>query len=127
MLPQRSVQVTSFEIKRASDAELSSVYESTAHQRWAQYSYLVVEVAGGADLPENVVTEASRFGIGLMKAYRTFQLGSSATGQSSEFQLEEIVAPQRQNPEPKEQDAMLKDFFRDDEREAKKFRDAIGR
>ncbi|MCL4340141.1 MAG: hypothetical protein M1388_03300 [Thaumarchaeota archaeon] len=59
-LPQINVQVTSFEIKRADDTELSSVYEAASHQRWAHYSYLIIEVPNKElELPENLTTEVS--------------------------------------------------------------------
>jgi hypothetical protein len=120
LLPQRNVQVTSFEIKRADDTDLSSVYEAASHQRWAHYSYLIIEVPNKElELPENLAMEASRFGVGLMKAYPVLE--------SPDYDLEELIAPLRQNPEPKELDKMLKDFFKEDDRQAKRFKDAIGR
>jgi hypothetical protein len=45
VLPHRSLEITTFEIKRFEDAkEVTSVYEAAAHQRWAHLSYLVAEV-----------------------------------------------------------------------------------
>ena len=121
MLPQRNCQVTSFEIKRAGEFGLPSVYETTAHQRWTHYSYLVLEVANEeTELAEDLVSECARFGIGLMKAFQDVK--------TKDYVLDEILHPHRQNPEPKEVDKMLIDFFRElDESEEQKFKDAIGK
>ena len=44
-LAQPVLDVTTFEIKKSSDAEdIRSVFEAAAHSRWAHLSYLVVEV-----------------------------------------------------------------------------------
>ena len=119
-LPQRNVQVKTFEIKRVDDTELSSVYEAAAHQRWAHYSYLIIEVSNKeSKLPEDLIIETSRLGVGLMKAYPTLETPG--------YKLEKLIEPQRQNPEPKQLNELLRDFFKDDEVETKRFKDAIGR
>lgn len=117
-LPQKSVSVTSIEVKRADDTNLSSAYEAAAHQRWAHKAYLVVEVSNkDMDLPENLKAESSRIGVGLMKAYRLLE--------SEDYELEELVPPLRQNPDPANIDEILKDFFADDESSSRRFKDIM--
>lgn len=119
VLPERSIEVSTFEVKRFSDStDLASVYEAASHQRWAQYTYLVVEVPDqDTRLQEYLTTEAARFGVGLLVMYRD--------STSSQYEMEEVLGPKRQSPEPKELDRMLVDFFSYSERELRKFRDLI--
>lgn len=117
VLPQRSVEVSTFEIKRFSDlTDLASVYEAASHQRWAHYTYLVVEVPDIAHpIPEYLITEAARFGVGLLKIY--------VDSASKAYELEEVVGLKRQNPEPKELDRMLSDFFSYSQKDLRRFRE----
>lgn len=119
ILPERSIEVSTFEVKKFSDStDLASVYEAASHQRWAQYTYLVVEVPEKDSRPqEYLTTEAARFGVGLLIMYRD--------STNSQYEMEEVLGPKRQNPEPKELDRMLADFFSYNEKELRKFRDLI--
>jgi hypothetical protein len=66
-LAQPVLEITTFEIKKASDAEhIRSVFEAAAHSRWAHSSYLVIEVENGDyEFNERLVSELERFNIGL--------------------------------------------------------------
>jgi hypothetical protein len=116
-LPQRSVQVSSFEVKRYQNADLSSVYEAASHQRWAHYAYLVIIIPEKTTpISENIDAEASRFGVGLMIAYRE---------DSSGYVIETKAEPKRQNPDPKDLDRMIADYFSDDEKTLRRYKDVI--
>lgn len=67
-LSQHVLDVTTFEVKRFSDAEnIRSVYESAAHSRWAHFSYLVAEVPRpDCEVPERLGSELERFHLGLI-------------------------------------------------------------
>lgn len=66
-LPEVTLEVRSYEIKRFADAtKLESVYEAAAHGRWAHRVSLVVELdpEGGA-LSDALIDEIRRFKLGL--------------------------------------------------------------
>lgn len=85
-LPGVSVEVSSFEIKRAADAEkLESVYEAAAHGRWAHRASLVVEQDGdSAPVSSTILEEISRFRLGLYAMRRRDDGG---------FDVREIIEP----------------------------------
>lgn len=119
ILPERSIEVSTFEVKKFSDStDLASVYEAASHQRWAQYTYLVAEVPDeNSRLHEYLMTEAARFGVGLLTMHRDSSIG--------QYEMEEVLGPKRQTPDPKELDRMLADFFSYNDKELRKFRDLI--
>jgi hypothetical protein len=126
LLPQKDVEISTFEVKRASDAlNLASVYEAASHQRWGHYAYLVIEqpahdpreVSYGFD--SNYLNELRRFGVGLLGMY-----WNPAEGQYSIETLLDVL-PARQHPDPRDVDKMLVDFFSYDPREARKFKDLV--
>jgi hypothetical protein len=121
ILPRRSVEVTTFEVKRLEDSkDVKSVYEAASHQRWGHYSYLVAETTVlSPSLPEYVLSEATRFGVGIMTARKEEGIVKD------EFSLEEVLAPRRQEPAPRDLDDVLKDFFSGDERELRKLKDLL--
>jgi len=118
-LPGCTLDVTTFEVKQYKDAEnLTSVYEAAAHTRWANNAYLVIEVPNPEDpMAERITSELARFHIGLLAIYR--KDGGS--------ECAEKLEPIRQNPDPKEQDNLLKSFFKNDEKSEKQFKAAIGK
>ncbi|HTZ62844.1 MAG TPA: hypothetical protein VMB51_01940 [Solirubrobacteraceae bacterium] len=85
-LPEITVEVSSYEIKRASDArKLESVYEAAAHGRWAHRASLVVEHADDNDVvPAPIFDEIGRFRLGLY-AMRSRPRGG--------FEVREIIKP----------------------------------
>lgn len=119
VLPERSIEVSTFEVKRFSDlSDLASVYEAASHQRWSHYTYLVVEVPNKEyPIPEYLISESARFGVGLLKMF--------VEDTSKEYELEESIGPRRQSPEPKELDRMLLDFFSNSQKELRRFKDLI--
>lgn len=118
-LPGCTIDVTTFEVKQYKDAEnLTSVYEAAAHTRWANNAYLVIEVPDPEDpLAERVLSELARYHIGLLVVYK----------KDGKYECDEKLEPLRQNPEPKEQDSLLKMFFKEDEKSEKQFKAAIGK
>jgi hypothetical protein len=66
-LPDITVEVLSYEIKRFGDAQkLESVYEAAAHGRWGHRASLVVELDPEAGaLPDALLDEIHRFRLGL--------------------------------------------------------------
>jgi len=116
-LPQPVLEVTTFEVKKFSDAEnIRSVYEAAAHSRWAHFSYLVTEVPGpDFEFPERFVSELERFNVGLLFMWK----------ERGKWQFEEQEwESDRLNPEPEELNGLLKVFFQDCPRE-KEFKLAL--
>ncbi len=118
-LPQPVLEVSSFEVKKFSHAEnIRSVYEAAAHSRWAHFSYLVAEVPGSDyEFPERFMSELERFKIGLILMWKDKE--------GWQFEEQEYETG-RLNPEPKELNVLLKDFFQDKKRE-REFKLAIGK
>jgi hypothetical protein len=118
-LAQPILEVTTFEVKKHSDAEdISCVYETAAHSRWAHFSYLVLEVPDeDYELPERFESELERFDLGLI-----FMWKQKGIWQFDQREWE----TDRLNPDPRELNALLKTFFKASDRE-KEYRIAIGR
>lgn len=116
-LAQPVLEVTTFEVKRFSDAEdISSVYETAAHSRWAHFSYLVVEVPDGDhEFAERFMSEVERFKLGLI-----FMWKERGTWKFEEQEWE----TERLNPDLKELDYLLSVFFKNSKRE-KEYKGAI--
>jgi hypothetical protein len=118
-LPQPVLDVTTFEVKRFSDAEnIRSVYETAAHSRWAHFSYLVAEVPSpDYEFPERFGSELERFHLGLIFMWK----------KKDKWMFEEQEwETDRLNPEPEELNALLKVFFQDSKR-VKEFKHALGK
>lgn len=118
-LTQPVLEVTTFEVKKFSDAEnIRSVYEAAAHSRWAHFSYLVVEVQGPKhEFPERFLSELERFHIGLIVMWK----------QRDKWNFEEQESEtDRLSPDPKELNALLKTFFQTSQLE-RKFKLALGK
>ncbi len=118
-LPQPVLEVTTFEVKKFSDAEdMRSVYETAAHSRWAHFSYLVAEVPNpDYEFPERFVSELERFNLGLIFMWK----------KKDEWEFEEQEwETDRLNPEPEELNRLLKEFFQACPR-VKEFKQALGK
>jgi hypothetical protein len=104
------LEVTTFEVKKFSDAEdIRSIYETAAHSRWAHFSYLVVEVPNGDyDFPERFMSELERFNLGLI-----FMWKEKGHWEFDEQEWE----TDRLSPEPTELNALLTAFFKNSESE----------
>lgn len=118
-LPGCTLDVSTFEVKQYKDAEnVTSVYEAAAHTRWANNAYLVIEVPNPEDpLAERITSELARFHIGLLTMYRD----------NERYECDERLEGLRHNPDPKEQDNLLKMLFKNDEKSEKQFKSAIGK
>jgi hypothetical protein len=120
-LPQKFVEVTSYEAKKQDSYNVSSVYEAAAHQRFAHKTYLVVEVENSdEELASDVESEAARLGVGIMKTWWKDPA-------EHELAVEEIMEPAMKTPDPAELNRMVRDFFEDDEKGLSKYRHAIGK
>lgn len=118
-LAQPILEVTTFEIKKFSDAEdIRSIYETAAHSRWAHFSYLVVEVPDeDYEFPERFMSELERFKLGFIFMWK----------KKNEWKFDEQEwETDRLNPDPKELNALLTTFFKSNKRE-KEYRLALGR
>jgi hypothetical protein len=118
-LPQPVLEVTTFEVKKFSDAEdMRSVYETAAHSRWAHFSYLVAEVPNPYyEFPERFVSELERFNLGLIFMWKKKE--------KWDFEEQEWETD-RLNPEPAELNRLLKEFFQACPR-IKEFKQALGK
>lgn len=85
-LPDITVEISSYEIKRSIDAKkLESAYEAAAHGRWAHRASLVVEQAEDTDaVPAAVFDEVRRFRLGLYAMRRRPEGG---------FDVREVIKP----------------------------------
>jgi hypothetical protein len=119
-LPEPILEVTTFEVKRFSDAEnIRSVYEAAAHSRWAHFSYLVAEVPNpDYEFSERFVSELERFDIGLIFMWQV---------KKGKWRFEEQEwETDRLHPGPEELNGLLKMFFRASKRE-QAFKVALGK
>ena len=92
--------------------------KAAAHLRWANNAYLVIEVPSPEDpLAERITSELARFHIGLLTMYRD----------NGKYECDERLEGLRHNPDPKEQDSLLKTFFKNDEKGEKQFKASIGK
>jgi len=118
-LPMPVLEVTTFEVKRFTDAEdLRSVFEAAAHSRWAHFSYLVVEVPDSEyELPERIQSELERFNIGWLFMRR--QKKGRWIFDEQEWETDRLT------PEPDMINALLDTFFKKSARETQ-FKKALG-
>jgi hypothetical protein len=117
-LPDVTLTVSSYEVKRASDAiRLESIYEAAAHGRWAHEANLVIEDPGV--LNDRFLEEIARFRLGLFVMRRRGDGG---------FDVEQSVEPLAQNPNPADANELI-DYFFDQAGPRLKglYRQAIGR
>jgi len=113
-LPGATVEVLSYEIKRAADADkLESVYEAAAHGRWTHRASLAVEtLPGESPVPDAVADEAERFGLGLYSMVRREQ-GS--------WEIREVREPDFRGPEAENLDQLLREYFQTDHDERQQY------
>ncbi len=107
---QPVLEVTTFEVKRFSDAEdIRSVYEAAANSRWAHFSYLVAEVPDeDYELPDRFESELERFHLGLILMWK----------EKSGWVFEQRVwETERLSPDPTELNALLTTFFKGSKRD----------
>lgn len=107
-LPNKSLEVTTFEIKKSLDDALQGVFESLAHSAFAHRTYLAVKVEEQipreqADNWTRVREECDRLAIGLIKfsnarEYETFEFISEASPNEPDlYKVNEFIS--RQIPE----------------------------
>ncbi len=122
LLPDVELTISSFEIKRASDANrLESLYEAAAHGRWAHYPSLVVETASAEEefpLRDDILLELDRLKLGL---YTMYNLGDGT------FRVEQHIFPPRQTPDLGDLHNLLDHFLSEDGKLMKEYQRAIGR
>lgn len=102
LLPGASVEVATYELKKADDADkIANVYEAAAHGRWAHRSSLVLELPEDEHLDARVVKEAARFGLGVYRMRL----------EDDKAQVVEVREPDRREPETVDLDELLRYFF----------------
>ena len=100
-IPEKVLTVMSFEIKKANELDVSGVYETASHSRFAHKSYLALYLPGG--IPErdysyiHITQECERFGVGLI----IFQKPNDATTYDT------VIEPRRKNPDPADVDLFI--------------------
>jgi hypothetical protein len=119
-LPEVSVEVSSYELKRVPDAEkLESVYEAAAHGRWAHRASLVVEQEGDELAPPAILDEVRRFRLGLYSMRRR---------EDGKFDVKEhIKPPLTTDSQPEDLNDLLGYFLGEGRALREEFRRAIGR
>jgi hypothetical protein len=119
-LPDVVLEVSTYEIKRAADAQrLESVYEAAAHSRWAHRTSLVVEQSSETgSLQDAILDELGRFGVGLYVMWRR---------PDGEFEAREEIPPARRQPEPEALDELLEYFIVKVAKLVEPYKRAIGR
>jgi hypothetical protein len=65
-LPDRRVEVVTFEVKRRDNVGVEAAYEASAHLAAAHRSFIVAESVRGSDLDERLVSECERLGVGII-------------------------------------------------------------
>ena len=100
-LPGKIMDIISFEIKTSKDFDVSGVFETAAHSKYATKSYLCVYLPEGWNNEdpefERIKSECERFGIGLMYF-------SDPTDYAN---YEILVEPKRGNPDPHDMDTFI--------------------
>ena len=105
-LSHRDVAVTTYEIKRYNpQMDNSWVFEAASHSKGAHYSYLVVEVSEDQDTdepPTELSADLRQFGIGFGWLY--------FSKETKEYEFHEVLEPNRKNPNPDDENELLKNF-----------------
>lgn len=120
-LAEVTVEVYSYEIKRAGDAQkLESVYEAAAHGRWAHRASLVVELNPDAGaLPDALLDEIRRFRLGLYLMRRR---------DDDSFDIrEDIKPPSTHDAQPENVNDLINTFLGRDIELRNEYRRWIGR
>ena len=102
LIPGKYLSVYTFEVKR--NLTLVGLYEALAHRRRSHYSYVLYALdddSSALDLLEisHIVQEASKQGIGIIIAYQL----------DDYQQWNEIVSPERHEPDPAELNGFLEE------------------
>lgn len=120
-LPDRKVELFSYEVKRFPDAQkLESVYEAAAHGRWAHRASLVVELdPEAAALPDAVLAEIRRFRLGLY-------VMRARDGGGFDIR-EEIEPPRTEDAAAEDVNELIGTFLGSDERVRNDYRISIGK
>ena len=120
-LPEVTVELSSYELKRVPDAEkLESVYEAAAHGRWAHRASLVVEQEGEeSSVPPAILDEVRRFRLGLYAMRRR---------EDSKFEVKELIKPPlTTDSQPEDLNDLLGYFLGERRALREEYRRAIGR
>ncbi|HEX4232153.1 MAG TPA: hypothetical protein VHZ07_26030 [Bryobacteraceae bacterium] len=75
-LPDRRVEVVTFEVKRKDNVGVEAAYEASAHLAAAHRSFIVAEASRGSDLDERLVSECERLGVGIISFEQSSNLES---------------------------------------------------
>ena len=103
--PMKYLNVISFEVKPPNNVDITSVFETAAHSRFSNKSYLLQFVPEDQTTLENdlerIESECKRFGLGLIICKNT---------RAEDYEsYEEIVEPIHRLPEPREMEKFIKE------------------
>ena len=94
ILKRIDLELFSFELKRAGDSDVDSVFEAVAHTRWTHYAYLAWHQPSGMHIPsekkKDVESNCRAHGIGLI-VFADPLLAAS---------YDILLAPMRKSPHP---------------------------
>jgi hypothetical protein len=106
ILRHQDIAVTTYEIKRYNPRmDNSWVFEAASHSKGAHYSYLVVEISEDKftdEPPAELSADLRQFGVGFGWLY--FKTDAK------EYEFHEILEADRKNPDPQDEDDLLKNF-----------------
>lgn len=113
-IPPKTLEVTTVEVKRFPDISVVAVFEAASHGRFGHQSYVAVEWLGPEDLDKSedadaevLLKEARRFGLGVI------QMRPKNGGG---WDIDEVLEPERQNPDPRECSQFIEEQFEDQAR-----------
>jgi hypothetical protein len=111
ILPHEYLTIITFELKHNSYPNfLTGVYETAAHQRYANKSYYVIHLKpdwNESDEREEVEAECSRFGIGLIYI--------EDPNNCETYEI--VIEPEFKTPAPIDMEDFIKRVFKEDEKE----------
>ena len=106
-IPGKVMDIISFEIKTINNFDVTGVFETAAHSKYATKSYLSVYLPSGWNDAnqefERIKSECERFGIGLI--YFTCPTDYAT--------YDTLVQPKRGNPDPNDMDAFISSHMSD--------------
>lgn len=102
-LPQKTIEIMTFEVKPLNAYGVEGVYETAAHSAFANRSYLCLHVpTEGFEPPERVISECERFGVGLIlftnaRDWQTFEKRVNARHNTPDpFEVDTFIGLQMQ-------------------------------
>ena len=107
LLPQKVLEVSSYEIKPNIDSQVEWVFEAASHGKWAHRTSLVLEKPAdrGGLRDERILGDIKRFSVGL------YYMTQTSPGH---FDVKQILEPGLQAPEPADLNEAIERFLSED-------------